>query len=566
MNNFSELGLSPNTLKALDELGFKSPTPVQAQAIPQLLESKRDLIGLAQTGTGKTAAFSLPLLEYIDPQDKVTQALILSPTRELGQQIAEQIKLFSKYHPRVNSLAVYGGSSIEKQIKDLRRTTHIIIATPGRLIDLMKRGKISLENVHTVVLDEADEMLSMGFQDDLNAILDQTPEDKNTWLFSATMPAEIESMVHQYMTDPVEVKINTKNVVNKNIEHLFVQVRVADKEETLKRFIDIHPRMRGIVFCRTRRDTQELAESLIKQGYMADALHGDLSQSQRNRVMRRFKAYSINVLIATDVAARGIDVDDLTHVVHYSLPDDPSYYTHRSGRTARAGKKGISLVLVTKSNVRRKDEIERKLKIKMELTKIPDVEDILSSRTRSWAQSILEADLGDKIDSTTLDIAEETFGDLSKSQLIERLVALEHKKLKYNASNRDLNAEFGGKGDDRNKKSSKPKKLQRREEKHEARKNKGAKQEKRKEEGKKRPARDHGVRYFINLGKYDGLSRNELKDFICHFSGIKEGDIGNVSMLKKYSYFDVPPSTSSKLDKSFKNLTINGHKIRVNRD
>ena len=593
MNNFSELGLSPDTLKALDELGFKSPTPIQQQAIPPLVTDKRDLIGLAQTGTGKTAAFSLPLLEYIDLSQKSTQALILSPTRELGQQIAEQIKLFSKYHPRINTLAVYGGASIERQIKELRRTVHIIIATPGRLIDLMKRGKVQLENIHTVVLDEADEMLSMGFQEDLNTILAETPETKSTWLFSATMPKEIRRMIKSFMSDPFEVKVNTQNVVNKNILHQYVKVRVSDKEETLKRFIDIHAGMRGIVFCRTRRDTQELAEHLVKEGYQADALHGDLSQNQRDSVMRRFKAYSINIVVATDVAARGIDVDDLTHVVHYSLPDDHAYYTHRSGRTARAGKKGISLVMVTKSNARRMKDIERNLKIEFQQVAVPGIDEILNSRTKSWAESIANQEVDQNLDPEILSIAEEVFGDMSKSQLIEKLVQIEQAKVKYSGKSRNLNADFdenardGGKRDrdrrdgrdkrkgrdrdrdrdrnrDRDRDRDKNRNRFREEDRKKDQKKVDRKKSKKPEIGEER--QKSSLRYFINLGKFDGLNQKELTDFICHYAKIKDNDVKKISLLEKYSYFDVPAVCAPKIDKSFSSLTINGHKIRVNRD
>lgn len=582
MNHFSDLGLSPDTLKALDELGFKSPTPIQEQAIPHLLQEKRDLIGLAQTGTGKTAAFSLPLLEFIDLDQKNTQALILSPTRELGQQIAEQIKLFAKYHPRINTLAVYGGASIERQIKELKRTVHVIIATPGRLIDLMKRGKIHLDSVHTVILDEADEMLSMGFKDDLNTILAETPAEKKTWLFSATMPSEIRRIVKNYMTDPFEVKVNTKNVVNQNIEHQQVTVRVSDKPETLKRFIDSHPGMRGIVFCRTRRDTQDLAEDLISQGYQADALHGDLSQAQRDRVMRRFKAYSIQLVIATDVAARGIDVDDLTHVIHYSLPDDHAYYTHRSGRTARAGKKGISLAFVTKSNARRLKDIQRNLKIEFKQVPVPALEDIMLSRTQSWAEGIMAKEFEDKIDPQVLGLAEEVFADLSKSQLIERLVQIEHSKLKYSSKNKDLNASFDDDRDDkrRGKRERGRDRDRDRDRGKDRRKDRDSRNERDSRERKdrsrdKRKDRDGGIskenrsgslRYFINLGKFDGLDQKELKDFICHYAKIKDNDVKGISLLEKYSYFDVPAVCEPKIEKSFQKLTINGHKIRVNRD
>ena len=349
MGKFKKLGLSEEIVRVITEMGFEEPTDIQKSAIPRLMTEDRDLIGLAQTGTGKTAAFGLPLIERIDPSDGVTQGLSLAPTRELGKQIAEQLNLFSKYLPKINVLAVYGGASIMDQIRALRRPQHIIIATPGRLIDLIKRKAVRLEELRFLVLDEADEMLNMGFKDELEEILSFTPEEKLTWLFSATMPGHIKKIVQKYMDDPIDIRVNTKQEVNKNIKHLYTKVRNKDKMEALTRFIDIYEDMKGVVFCRTRRDTQKLAEDLLSKGYKADAIHGDLSQAQRERVMKRFKKGDLSMLIATDVAARGIDVNDLTHVFHHSLPDDDAYYTHRSGRTARAGKKGISMIFVNGS-------------------------------------------------------------------------------------------------------------------------------------------------------------------------------------------------------------------------
>ena len=346
MPSFIQLGLSDEVLKVLSELGFENPTDIQKQAIPFLIQGNNDFIGLAQTGTGKTAAFGLPLIERIDHTAKHTQALVLAPTRELGQQIAEQLNIYSKYLHKLNVLPVYGGAAITNQIKALKKPQHIIIATPGRLIDLIKRKAVKLDQLDYLILDEADEMLNMGFKEDIDKILSYTPEDKLTWLFSATMPDYIKKIVKKYMEDPIEVRINAEDLVNTNIEHEYVVVRQSDKTEALTRIIDINPDIRSVVFCRTKRDTQELSEKLLAKNYKADAIHGDLSQSQRDRVMKRFKSHNVQILCATDVAARGIDVSDLTHVIHYTLPDDSSYYTHRSGRTARAGKKGVSLALV----------------------------------------------------------------------------------------------------------------------------------------------------------------------------------------------------------------------------
>jgi ATP-dependent RNA helicase DeaD len=386
---FEKLGLSAPSLKAIAELGFEQPTLIQRQAIPQLITGDRDFIGLAQTGTGKTAAFGLPLIEQEDPHTKSIQALILAPTRELGKQIADQLALFSKYQQHLNVLAVYGGAPIHQQIRELRRPPQILIATPGRLIDLIGRKAVRLDKIRFLILDEADEMLNMGFKEELDEILTHTPSEKCTWLFSATMAAPIRQMVKQYMDNPLEVKIAAQSQVNQNIEHLFVTVRREDKLEALIRFLDLTPEMRGVVFCRTRHETQQLAEDLLRRNFKTDALHGDISQPQRERVMRRFKSHALQVLIATDVAARGIDINDLSHVFHYTLPDEKAYYTHRSGRTARAGKAGTSIAFVNGREVYRIKHLESDLNIRFEKTRIPSVADIHASRAEARCLAVL---------------------------------------------------------------------------------------------------------------------------------------------------------------------------------
>lgn len=438
MLTFNHLGLSKQVLKALSELGFEKPSEIQEQSIPILLEAKHDFIGLAQTGTGKTAAFGLPLLEHMDANLPHTQALILAPTRELGQQIAQQLELYGKYKDKLNMLAVYGGAAITNQMQALRKPQHIIIATPGRLIDLIGRKAIKLDQLEYLVLDEADEMLNMGFKEELDKILEYTPQDKLTWLFSATMPPEIRNIVKKYMLDPAEVKVNTKNEVNVNIEHVFTQVNYSHKAEALKRFLDVNPDMRGVVFCRTKRDTQNLAEELLKKDYKADALHGDLSQPQRDRVMKRFKSHELQVLIATDVAARGIDVNDLTHVFHYSLPDDASYYTHRSGRTARAGKKGISVVFVSSRERGRIGRLEKQLGISFAKVHVPSVQDIAEVRVRNWTAEVLQQKTKGRIEQALVDEVSIMFGGLSKEELIAKLLVMELDKLKFD-SGHDLN-------------------------------------------------------------------------------------------------------------------------------
>lgn len=454
MNSFQALGLSDTTLKALTDLGFETPSEIQTEAIPYLLENDNDVIGLAQTGTGKTAAFGLPLIEKVDTTKNHTQALILAPTRELVQQILVQLEKFSKYDKDLNVLAVYGGASIMGQMKDLKsKTRHIIAATPGRLIDLVKRKKINLEEIDFVVLDEADEMLNMGFKEEIDEILKYTSEDKQTWLFSATMAKEIKKIVNLYMTDPHEIKINSKDKVNKNITHQYITVKRSNKTEALMRFLDMNGNMRSVVFCKTRRDTQELAEELLSKGYKADAIHGDLNQNQRDRVMGRFKDHQLELLIATDVAARGIDVDDLSHVIHFALPDDKAYYTHRAGRTARAGKKGISLVFTSGKEQYKVKNLEKMLGIDFENIAIPSTEDIASIRMKTFSQAILDIEMGKGVEETIFNEAKEILADLSKEDLIARLLIQEMSKLNLDSKREltDYESARSGGGRDRDR-------------------------------------------------------------------------------------------------------------------
>ncbi len=437
MNQFKNLGLSENLLKAIEEMGFETPSEIQGNAIPILNGEDRDFIGLAQTGTGKTAAFGLPLLDKIKSEDKVIQALILAPTRELGQQISQQLKLFGKHLGNINTMAVYGGASIGDQIRQLKKSQHILIATPGRLNDLIRRKAVQLNSVKYLILDEADEMLNMGFKEDLDAILSQTPDSKFTWLFSATMPNEIKKIVNTYMDNPIEVKINPKNLVNTNIGHYFVKVHAKDKTEALIRFLEMEPDMRGIVFCRTRIDAQSLSEGLIKKNYPVDSLHGDLSQSQRDRVMTRFKSGDLHVLVATDVAARGIDVNDLTHIFHFSLPDGKEFYTHRSGRTARAGKKGVSIAFIGPRENNKIARIANLLKIQFNQLTIPDSHSVRAKRIESWCKNVSEYNT-DKIPDSLVDVAYRELGKLHKEELIKKFISVELHKI-GNISNHDLN-------------------------------------------------------------------------------------------------------------------------------
>ena len=446
MDSFDTLGLSAPILKAIGQLGFETPTDIQSQAIPHLLEGDRDFIGLAQTGTGKTAAFGLPLLDHLDPSDDNVQALILAPTRELGQQIAEQIDLFSKHLKGIKSVAVYGGANISTQISQLKRPRHVVIATPGRLIDLVKRKALKLDQIKYLVLDEADEMLNMGFKDELDTILEFTPDTKKTWLFSATMPREIRRMVKQYMESPFEVSVDPKTTVNANIEHRYAVVKRADKTEAMSRFLELEPDLYGVVFCRTRRDTQALAEDLLKMGFRADALHGEMSQPQRDRVMSRFKNRDLQVLIATDVAARGIDVNDLTHVFHHSLPSEQAYYTHRSGRTARAGKKGISLAFISNREKGYVNRMSREMDISFEAVDIPGAAEIVQARMMNWAKEVLDQKAFDRVPFDLIMQMNLLFEETPKDEMIARLVARELARLNVD-SGRDINQRAQQDGD-----------------------------------------------------------------------------------------------------------------------
>jgi len=535
LNTFSQLGLSPKTVEVLEKIGFKNPTPVQEKAIPQLLSPKPiDFIGLAQTGTGKTAAFGLPLIELIDPNDPSTQALIMAPTRELGQQIAQQLVSFSANHP-INIEVVYGGAAISNQIKALRRPTQIVVATPGRLIDLIGRKAIKLDNVQYVVLDEADEMLNMGFKEDIDNILSFTPADRVTWLFSATMPSEIRRIVNKYMNNPAEVSIDREEKTNKDITHKYIITKTSNKIAALRRFLDIQPEMRGVMFCRTKRETQEIADDLSSNGYAVEALHGDLSQQQRDMVMKRFKTRSMQLLIATDVAARGIDVNDLTHVIHHTLPDQLESYTHRSGRTGRAGKKGISLVFINPRESRKISELEKRIKISFEQIEIPNTDELVHSRINNWAKLIVNTKI-DKESEGLLKEVEPLFADLSKEDLLKRLITtqLDHLNIQNGG---DLNETKDSRG------------------KNETRARRGGGNE-----------NSDINRYFINVGSIDGFTKGDLVHFLSDISDVDRKCFNNISFQKNCSYFDVDKGKDSNLSKKFEGIEIDGREIRVNKD
>ncbi len=429
MKKFEELGLSKPLLDGLADMGFETPTDIQQQSIPLLLKHDGDFIGLAQTGTGKTAAFGLPLLELIDTTSRDTQALILAPTRELAQQICHQLELMSRKLGKLNVVPVFGGANIMTQIREIRRGAQVIVATPGRLMDLMKRKEVKLDSIRFMVLDEADEMLNMGFKEDIDYILSKTDSGRNIWLFSATMAREIKRIVDTYMNNPEEVRINREQIVNTNISHKVVQLKASDKIEALRRYLDYDADMFGVVFCRTKRDTQKVADELNNNGYSTEALHGDMSQAQRDAAMKRFRNKNLKLLIATDVAARGIDVDDITHVIHFALPDDPEFYTHRSGRTARAGKQGISLALITKGDNRKLKHIAHKLGIEFEKAEVPALEAITKKRIARWSENLINQNASDKIDDDLMETVMGKFTELSKEDILKRLLTKEYNSI-----------------------------------------------------------------------------------------------------------------------------------------
>ncbi len=539
MTNFTELGLSAPILKALTEMGIETPTPIQEQAIPILIGEPRNFIGLAQTGTGKTAAFGLPLLEVLKPELRHTQALILAPTRELGQQIAQQIQLFAKYTSTIRIVVVYGGASIVEQMRALKNTPHIIIATPGRLMDLMNRKALSITNISHVILDEADEMLNMGFKEDIDEILSHTPEDKVTWLFSATMPKDIRRIVSKYMPEAAEIAVNKGGEMNKKIKHQYAVVRESDKTEALKRFIEATEEMRGIVFCRTKIITQQLAEDLKKHDIKAEPLHGDMSQSQRDQVMKRFKAGGLQVLIATDVAARGIDVNDLTHVFHHSLPDSFAFYTHRSGRTARAGKDGLSIAFVSQGDVRKIKMLERELKVAFEKVMIPSASNIGLIKLTQWAEKVVAAKpMAKKIEEIDSRV-QELFAELTREELIEKLVALEMKKLSFDS--RDLNGTE--RRDDRSR---------------------GERSERGFED--RDQARSNGkTRFFINIGDMDRIDDRELIELVSMQTRLSVNDINVDKIEDKHSYFEITEQLAEKVMDDFRGFTFRGRDIRVDK-
>lgn len=542
MKTFEELGVGEPLRRAIEELGFETPMPVQEAVIPHLLgDDGGDVVALAQTGTGKTAAFGLPVLQRIDPSEHVPQALILAPTRELCLQIAGDLADFSKYIPDVTVLPVYGGSSIESQIRALRAGVQVIVATPGRLIDLINRGVVNSSDVHTVILDEADEMLNMGFLDSIEEILSHIPEDRRMLLFSATMPADIAKIAKKYMRDYREFVIGNRNEGAANVRHIYYMVNARDKYLALKRIADNSPDIYAIVFCRTRRDTQEIADRLIADGYNADALHGDLSQQQRDIVMKKFRDRVTSILVATDVAARGLDVDDLTHVITFGLPDEAAVYTHRSGRTGRAGKTGVSIAIIHSREKGRLREIEKIIGKKFEHKQVPTPEHIIEKQLYHLADRIERAQVDEAEIGKYLPGVSRKLSWLSGEDLLKRLISLElHRLLQYykDAPVIDLIDE---------KKSKKE------------RKEKGRERDLREKD--RRTAEEGMERIYVNLGKADGFYAGNLIDMLNHTVEGKRVDVGRIDLFANYSLFDVEKDAARRVVGSLKGAEFYGKRV-----
>lgn len=525
MNLFEQLGLDEPILRAITDMGFETPSEIQQKAIPTLLEDDTDMVALAQTGTGKTAAFGFPLLQLIDTDSKLTQGLILSPTRELCLQIASELKNYAKYLPKVNVVAVYGGASIEEQARNLKKGAQIIVATPGRMQDMIRRNFVDISHINHCVLDEADEMLNMGFYEDITAILSHTPKEKSTWLFSATMPNEVARIARQFMRKPIEITVGTRNQASSTVQHEYYIVNGRHRYQALKRLADANPDIFSVVFCRTKKDTQAVAEKLIEDGYNAAALHGDLSQNQRDLVMKSFRARQIQMLVATDVAARGIDVDDITHVIHYQLPDEIETYNHRSGRTGRAGKSGISMVIVPKSELRKIKEIEKIIKQPFEQKDLPTGIEICEIQLYHLANSLKNVEVNPAINDYLPAIYKE-LQHVDREELIKKIFAVEFTRF----FNYYKNAEVLPVEDTKESKKG---------------------------------GNSGEVRYFINIGERDGYDWKTLKDFLKATLNLGRDDVFKVDVKNSFSFFNTEADQADLVMSTFADFRMDGRFINV---
>lgn len=543
MKTFEELGVNEAIRQAIEELGFEHPMPVQEEVIPYLLGNKNDVIALAQTGTGKTAAYGLPIIQKIDPENKATQALILSPTRELCVQIADDLRDFSKYVAGLHVVPVYGGADIGGQIRTLKHGVQIIVATPGRLIDLMNRGVANLEDVNNVVLDEADEMLNMGFTDSINAIFEKLPDNHNTLLFSATMSKEIERIAKNYLHDYKEIVVGSRNEGAEHVNHIYYLVHAKDKYLALKRIVDFHPRIYAIIFCRTKLETQEIADKLIKDGYNAEALHGDLSQQQRDLTMQKFRKHTVQLLVATDVAARGLDVDDLTHVINYGLPDDIESYTHRSGRTGRAGKKGTSISIIHSREKFKVRQIEKQIGKEFVDGTLPTAEEICKKQLYKAMDNIMKADVDEEEIAPYMDEIMRQFAYIDKEDVIKKMVTIYFGRfLEYYKNAPEIEKPTSGKRE------------------------KGGKERKQRSQASGRGRREAEPGYkrlFINLGKADGFYPGEIMQFLNkHVRGRQE--VGHIDILQKFSYIEVPEEDAYRVMRALSGTNYKGRTVRCN--
>ena len=525
MNLFEQLGLDEPILKAISDMGFETPSEIQQKAIPTLLANGADMVALAQTGTGKTAAFGFPLLQLIDTDSRVTQGLILSPTRELCLQIASELRNYAKYLPKVNVVAVYGGASIEEQARSLKKGAQIIVATPGRMQDMIRRNFVDISHINYCVLDEADEMLNMGFYEDITAILSHTPQEKSTWLFSATMPNEVAKIARKFMRKPIEITVGTRNQATNTVQHEYYIVSGRHRYQALKRLADANPDIFSVVFCRTKRDTQAVAEKLIEDGYNAAALHGDLSQNQRDLVMKSFRARQIQMLVATDVAARGIDVDDITHVIHYQLPDEIETYNHRSGRTGRAGKSGISMVILPKSEVKKIKTIEKMIGQPFEQKQLPSGMEICEIQLYHLANNLKNTEVNPAIDDYLPAIYKE-LKNVDRDELIKKIFSVEFTRFfNYYKNAENLSVE-----NDRESRSG------------------GSSDE---------------VRYFINIGERDGYDWKSLKDFLKATLNLGRDDVFKVDVKNSFSFFNTDADLSDLVMSTFTDFQMDGRFINV---
>ncbi|MEP7322081.1 MAG: DEAD/DEAH box helicase [Saprospiraceae bacterium] len=566
MNIFESLGLDAQLSKAIAELGFEKPTEIQEKAIPVLLSGAADFIGLAQTGTGKTAAFGLPLLQLIDSSKKHPQGLIICPTRELCMQISKDLLTFKKYKTGISTCAVYGGASIVDQLREIKRGVQIVVATPGRLIDVIERKAIDLKHIKYIILDEADEMLNMGFREDIEFVLSHTPERDRIWLFSATMPAEVRQVSKRFMNTPLEITIGKLNTANISIDNEYFMVAHSNRYEALKRLIDYNPGMYGLVFTRTKLDAQNVSEMLVREGYDIEALHGDLSQGQRDKVMAKFRAKQLQLVIATDVAARGIDVKGITHVINFELPDDPEVYTHRSGRTGRAGLKGICMSIVTPKERIRIEQIERFVKAKFHRHDIPSGKEVCRKQFFHFMDKMMAADTTHGDYETYLPDLREKFEHLSKEEILKKMISFEFNRfLQYYENSADLNIKqetrgTKGRSDSRSSGNDRDRSEGRSGDRSRSGSTGGS---------RSYTGGNEGIKYkqlYVNLGQKDGFYKASFLQFILDSSNLKKEVLGRIDMKTMNSVFEIEPGSASKMIKSLDGKMYKGRKIKMNED